>query len=1243
MQVLIPVAPPLHSRIMSCSHHSCLSRLRSPRLRRAISTVLALCLSGAVPPAFAVPLPPPPAWWSADGTGIYDTTPYTSNDWAPANIGQLKNVAECAKEYLDTVLAPIGGAGPEITAMCQAFTQADNYAPVTVGQLKNVASPFYNRVAAIGYQWSTRTFTTTPSPIYPWTGTTNPENNAPVNIGQLKNVFSLDLTSFLTLDGDGDSIPSWWEKYYGLSPNVYAPNADTDGDGVPDREEYLVSSFYGAILNPTLTFSSGPNGPSDNATALGIGAIDMDHDGLSNAEDAVPDDALLTFPKAPENKYLLIDLGANTGTAHSINTSGQILRIWKEGAIKKAAVTDIGGSVTTSLAGYQRVVGLSDDGTIVYQNTKSPDVVPDEDWPSFYQWISKKTQGTQGIPGVETYLPEFPLGNLPHPDDPWSYWASWPWVTTGIFSSPSTRVTGAGAVIGVTTDRRKWASSWYGATWDHYAHAAQSGGGFWWNAAASAKTGESCYYWYFDSLILPNFAGSLPAAGNGYDDHVPTQRHWTEWEAVSREGQAVLSEITDGANYTYPSAWRFFSGMDSGTPTSEVVRSDDGNAPGPQALAIFSAGMNPTGNSKGPVILGRGPEGDEFSRVWVRTSDGAAPWKETALRDSLTNNSVISISNFPPTPAKNWDLGGHYASVANARGEFLRENTLWRNGSAHALDTLVSLPAGSSFQASDMNAKGIICGTLSIGSVDHAAILLPVEVAPDVLAVNSNFDEGRIDSSTGYAIPDCDDIPGVDPITGAGNTLMALEAVRDHLDGRITQYQRLTNNLNEGWVGVNPKSLGSDFWDAAKVTIRKIDKIDDATGHPESGQVRFYAKWGDGPSQYRGIPAYDLATLLPVNLVIGGINAVPSESVYGSNSAIPANSKFYIEGVRPGKITLEWRYVKGLTEFKHEQTFTIVTKKSRTEWLKEVYYQIRLQTKAATGTAVDVSTYRSANGFYHNVPNVQAIYYYYRQLFREMPEKFMWAGMAKTAAAPIYAGMSDLTEWYNISEITPGTGFGTRDRGTAQFINGLLLDGQRHIFNDMAWSHRAYQASGIGAIRHAVEAENLDPTISVAWNIIEEGIRDSVQSKINDGNGRLLRREQEIVVQPDYVYVRGVWLRQPPAIAAFYFDATLVPVNAAGLANAGEWLTANSKKNPMNPIAPHAPTFLATVPGGKLDDFADRWAWTSNPTNGMLELWTGSSTAGPNFDAAKRLLHAEKTMYYAALVYCYDVAMLPHE
>jgi hypothetical protein len=76
----------------------------------------------------------------------------------------------------------------------------------------------------------------------------------------------------------------------------------------------------------------------------------------------------------------------------------------------------------------------------------------------------------------------------------------------------------------------------------------------------------------------------------------------------------------------------------------------------------------------------------------------------------------------------------------------------------------------------------------------------------------------------------------------------------------------------------------------------------------------------------------------------------------------------------------------------------------------------------------------------------------------------------------------------------------------------------------------------------------------------------------------------------------------------------------------------------------HAP-FSSADPRKQIPfrNFADRWAWTSNPTNGMEQMWTGSSTGGADFDAAKRLLHAGKSMQNAASVYSYDPAMLPNE
>ena len=89
---------------------------------------------------------------------------------------------------------------------------------------------------------------------------------------------------------------------------------------------------------------------------------------------------------------------------------------------------------------------------------------------------------------------------------------------------------------------------------------------------------------------------------------------------------------------------------------------------------------------------------------------------------------------------------------------------------------------------------------LASGSKDKWQFLVPIETAPEVLAVNSDFDEGRIDEATGYAIPDCDDIAGVDQKTGSGNTSMALEAHRAHLDGVFAQTERITDDMHPGWL-----------------------------------------------------------------------------------------------------------------------------------------------------------------------------------------------------------------------------------------------------------------------------------------------------------------------------------------------------------------------------------------------------------------------------------------------------------
>jgi len=194
-----------------------------------------------------------PAWWSDPATSIWTASPQNTENWAPVNVGQLKNVAVKAKTYLDIRLAGFGGAGPAVNAAC-AFTNAQNWAPANVGQLKNVTKAFYDRLGGVAYNWQNPAATgTLPSQPYPWTGMTNPGNSAPANLGQLKLLFNFEIGSALLADTDGDQMLDGWEVAWFGGTAVKNGAIDSDTDGLTDREEFLLG---GSPLAPGLDISS---------------------------------------------------------------------------------------------------------------------------------------------------------------------------------------------------------------------------------------------------------------------------------------------------------------------------------------------------------------------------------------------------------------------------------------------------------------------------------------------------------------------------------------------------------------------------------------------------------------------------------------------------------------------------------------------------------------------------------------------------------------------------------------------------------------------------------------------------------------------------------------------------------------------------------------------------------------------------------------------------------------------------
>lgn len=230
-------------------------------LRRTMSRSLALLLtfggyfSGALHAAG-------PAWWTEPQTRILSETA-SPDPFAPVTLGQLKFVAAQAKKHLDVALASVGGAGPEIHMIVDAFEPRGNvsytpeerariseynFSPCNLGQIKAIAKPFYDRLSAVGYDSRAnliaRGYPQTWDYTFPWNpDTAQEENYVPGNLGQLKMIFSFSLTGFDTshTDADEDGLRDEWEVVHGLNPHdstgVHGGYGDPDSDGEDNHTE----------------------------------------------------------------------------------------------------------------------------------------------------------------------------------------------------------------------------------------------------------------------------------------------------------------------------------------------------------------------------------------------------------------------------------------------------------------------------------------------------------------------------------------------------------------------------------------------------------------------------------------------------------------------------------------------------------------------------------------------------------------------------------------------------------------------------------------------------------------------------------------------------------------------------------------------------------------------------------------------------------------------------------------------
>ncbi|MES2466127.1 MAG: N-acetylmuramoyl-L-alanine amidase [Verrucomicrobiota bacterium] len=701
-----------------------------------------------------------PQWWSAPGTGIWAAGPVNVENARPLNVGQLKHVASQARTYLDNVLQPWGGAGTAITTLTTQFQgnstnpltpvadRAENAAPVNVGQLKQVAELFYDRLAELELNAGMETAfrlggvsSLRPGKSYtvPWLNNLPSAENAGIaTIGQLKMAFGFEVD----LDNDGVLDAFEWAMINATSTDAWVSlvditalllDADSDGDGITNAREFTLK------FNALLADSDG-NGTRDlDPETLKDPYYDSDGDGLANGLDAVPEDRWMMFPRVPESRYALIDLGP--GTAHSINAAGQVLRGWQTADFVNHAEVMPGAGASGPAQPIpetwpiRSLHGLSDQGTAFF---------------SVDETITVSGQGSPEITVPRLYRSHagamVALPPAPHPVGlPWGMEAAWN--LQGLTADGP--VTAGGSLFNGLQNgsalQRYNSLMGGGIFYPNFASATYDGKGLSWTPVPAIRPLPSSFFYYSIGGMTARQNNPEPIASSS--GVIPLNALASYWPAVSRQGDAIhfrryqTGPIPEGETEP-PQAdeHTFWSGLDSANSHPEPC------ALGADSAQLIASIPAVAGKSIGPMVLASTPEG--LNHAYVRTPQG---WQQTVLKVS-PEGAPFSFPLWPtdlPTPLM------RYASTANARGEFLHLDTLWRNGRAHPIQELVQLPPQTTFLAADINANGLICGTLISQSGARAALLLPVEIvelSPKVKDEDGNEISDSWKPSTGKAL-----------------------------------------------------------------------------------------------------------------------------------------------------------------------------------------------------------------------------------------------------------------------------------------------------------------------------------------------------------------------------------------------------------------------------------------------------------------------------------------------------------
>ena len=317
---------------------------RKPRREATRQLLLLLCLVstialGAVDTAAAQES----HWWT---NGVVVGVAVT-NDYAPANAGQLKNMAWHAYQAMQADIPD--GAGAGVSNMVYSLAPGGDFSPVNIGQLKYVAQPFYAMLIAAGSTGD-----------YPWAGALAINDYAPVNVGQLKNTFNFEAPEWpdfllilppdITISCDEDRGPSVTGQAtaYDMRTNT-PPESDRliwinefhyDNDGTDTNEFVEVAGVAGTDLSGySIVLYNGSGGGQYNTRNLS-GIIDNEVNGFGALAFVYPENGLQNG--APDG----IALCSSTGVLEFLSYEGTFSAT--DGPASGMGSVDVGVNETTS-------------------------------------------------------------------------------------------------------------------------------------------------------------------------------------------------------------------------------------------------------------------------------------------------------------------------------------------------------------------------------------------------------------------------------------------------------------------------------------------------------------------------------------------------------------------------------------------------------------------------------------------------------------------------------------------------------------------------------------------------------------------------------------------------------------------------------------------------------------------------------------------------------------------------------